>query len=176
MLKYQTFTFVLLYSCSYFTRYSRRHRWQLHIGRPGLQWQGRLETRAMPNLRVRQRHRYVRRGDLRGHDRLPQPSDSPRRVLPRLPRRRYDALILTHRFLSPLPWANRTTHIPHLKCYGKILMDPQHLLPWIFKCDLQASSLMVIHWINFSFGSWSSRPKSRLKASNLIGENQRLSC
>lgn len=131
----------------------------------------------MPNLRVRQRHRYVRRGDLRGHNRLPQPSDSPRRVLPRLPRRRYDALILTHRGVSPLPWANRTTP-PHppLKMSGKILMDPQHSLPWIFKYDLQASSLMVIHWINLSLASWSSRPKSRLKASNLIGENQRLVC
>lgn len=76
----------------------------------------------------------------------------------------------------PLPWANRTIHIPHLKCMGKFLWIHNICSLWIFKCDLQASSLMVIHWINFSFGSWSSRPKSRLKASNLIGENQTLSC
>jgi len=77
----------------------------------------------------------------------------------------------------PLPWANKTTSpLPTLKVSGNILMDPQHSLPWILKYGFQASSLMVIHWINLSLGSWSSRPKSRLKASNLIGENQRLIC
>ncbi len=140
-------TFLLSCSCNYFTRY--RHKWQLHIGRPGLQWQGRLETRAMPNLRVRQRHRYVRRGDLRGHNRLPQPSDSPRRVLPHLPRRRYDALILTPRFI--LPWQTEPPHIPSFIMSGKLIWSPSFHSPLDFECALQASGLMVTPWINLWF-------------------------
>ena len=47
-----------------------------------------METRALPDLRLRQRNRHVRRGDLRGHIRLRRPHHPRRRVLPYLPRHR----------------------------------------------------------------------------------------
>lgn len=47
-----------------------------------------METRTLPDLRLRQRNRHVRRGDLRGHIRLRRPHHPRRRVLPHLPRPR----------------------------------------------------------------------------------------
>lgn len=62
-----------------------RNIWQLHIRWTVVQRQGCMETRTLPDLRLRQRNRHVRRGDLWGHIRLRRSHYSRRRVLPYLP-------------------------------------------------------------------------------------------
>lgn len=63
-----------------------RHIWQLHIRGTVVQRQGCMETRALPDLRLRQWNRHVRRGDLWGHIWVRRPHHPRGRVLPYLSR------------------------------------------------------------------------------------------
>lgn len=79
-----------------------------------------METRALPDLRLRQRNRHVRRGDLRGHIRLCRSHHPRRRVLPYLPRH----------------WWYFTFHPPHQLWLISFVAPPSasHLIsdhPWL---------------------------------------------
>lgn len=63
-----------------------RHIWQLHIRWTVVQRQGCMETRALPDLRLRQWNHHVRWGDLWGYNWLRRPHHPRRRVLPYLSR------------------------------------------------------------------------------------------
>lgn len=63
-----------------------RHIWQLHISWTVVQRQGCMETRALPDLRLRQWNRHVRWGDLWGYSWLRRPHHPRGRVLPYLSR------------------------------------------------------------------------------------------
>lgn len=65
----------------------------LQVRRTVLQWQRRMETWALSDLRLWQWNPLVRRGDLRGHNRLRRPHHPRRRVLPYLPRGWYNDFI-----------------------------------------------------------------------------------